>query len=67
MRFKLSVFGPALLAVSVFVAGLIIMLGLSLSVDDGEFVINLSVPTIGIYLALSLIAATFVFRLWQKK
>ena len=67
MRVKLSLSVPALLAVTVFAIGLIIMLGSSLSIDGGEFAINLGVPTIGIYLVVLLIASTFVFRLSQKK
>jgi hypothetical protein len=67
MRVKLSLSVPALLAVAVFVISLIVMLGLSLSIDNGKFAINLGVPTIGTYLAVLLIAVIFVFRFSQKK
>ena len=67
MRVKLSLSVPALLAVAVFVFSLIVMLGLSLSMDHGKFAINLGVPAVGAYVVVLLIAVTFVFRFSQKK
>lgn len=67
MRVKLSLSVPVLLAVTVLVFSLIIMLGSSLSIDNGKFAINLSVPTVGTYLVVLLVAVTFVFRFSQKK
>ena len=67
MRVKLSLFVPALVAIAVLVFSLIIILGSSLSIDHGKFAINLSVPTVGAYLVVLLIAVVFVFRSSQKK
>lgn len=67
MRIKLSLSVPALRAAAGFVISIIVMLGSSSSIEQGRFAINLSVPTVGIYLVVLVVAITFIFRFSQRK
>lgn len=63
MRFKISIPIPAILAITLFVFGIVSLLYYYLTVIDGTFTISVPVSTIGTYLVglFILTALTFMF------
>ena len=63
MRFKISISIPAILAIALFIVGVVSVLYYYLTFINGKFVISVAVSTVGTYLVglLILAALTFIF------
>lgn len=66
MRFKISIPVPAILAVALFIFGVVSVLYYNLDVSNGNFKISMAVPAIGTYLVGLFILAALTFTFLKR-